>query len=154
MDQDKVLREHLVAQLRGGQAFDTFGAIVGEFSGADRFVVPVGAERSAWQIVDHLLFALRDILDFSTNAAYVEPKWPDAYWSDSPEGDWDGTLAAYQKALTEMESLVMDPERDLFQTFSWGTGQTLLREAMLAADHASHHLGQLVELRRWISAGT
>ena len=47
-----------------------------------------------------------------------------------------------------MKALVEDRSLDLFAPFAHGTGQTLLREAMLLADHNAYHLGQLVVLRR------
>ena len=52
----------------------------------------------------------------------------------------------------EMEALVADPKSDLFTPFPWGDGQTLLREALLAADHNAYHLGQLVLVRRLLGA--
>ena len=44
--------------------------------------------------------------------------------------------------------LVRDPARDLFAPIPHGTGQTLLREALLLADHNAYHLGQLVMVRK------
>ncbi|MFI5385657.1 MAG: DinB family protein [Fimbriimonadales bacterium] len=151
------LRQHVVALLRGGQAYDSFDSVVDEFRHEERWVVPPGAERSAWQIVEHMQRALRDILDFCQNESgtYIERDWPADYWptSSSPiKGAWEDTINAYKVDLAEMEALVQDDSRDLFKQFPWGEGQTLLREALLAADHASHHLGQLIELKRWIDA--
>ena len=50
--------------------------------------------------------------------------------------------------LDSMEALVMDPAIDLTVPISHGSGQTILREALLVADHNAYHLGQLVMLRR------
>jgi hypothetical protein len=47
-----------------------------------------------------------------------------------------------------MQALVADPGTDLFAPLPHGTGQTVLREALLVADHAAYHLGQLVVVRR------
>jgi hypothetical protein len=47
-----------------------------------------------------------------------------------------------------MEELVRDEERDLLAPLPWGDGQTLAREAMLLADHAGYHLGQIVQVRK------
>ena len=152
------LRQHVVALLKGGQAYGTFDEIVADFAVEELGLVPKGAERSPWQIVDHMRTALRDILDFSQNetGTYVERKWTDEYWPDRPTpepGAWEQTIAAYLEDVAELEGLIGDPNRDLFAVFPWGDGQSLLREALLAADHAAYHLGQLVELRRWIDAG-
>ena len=40
------------------------------------------------------------------------------------------------------------PSVDLFAKIAHGDGQTILREALLAADHNAYHLGQLVLVRR------
>jgi len=51
-----------------------------------------------------------------------------------------------------MMDLVADPANDLFATFPHGQGQTLLREALLVADHNAYHLGQLVTVRRLLGS--
>jgi hypothetical protein len=154
MDHLQSLRDHLVRNLRGGDAYETFTEILAGFEPDQRGVVPPHAERSAWQILEHLRLAQRDILDFSRNenGTYVKKKWPDDYWSVSPEppdtGAWDHAMNAFLEDRATLEALVLDPDRNLFAAFPWGKGQTLLREALLAADHASYHLGQLVMLHR------
>jgi len=152
------IRQHVVALLKGGQAFDTFDHVLQEFKPEDRGIVPTGAEQSAWQIVEHMRLALRDILDYSQNenGTYREKAWPIDYWPSSrlpnPKA-WDETVKAYRHDLAELEALVSDESRDLFRPFPWAEGHTLLREALLAADHAAYHLGQLIELKRWIEGG-
>jgi hypothetical protein len=42
----------------------------------------------------------------------------------------------------------MDPKHDLFAPIAHGTGQTILRQVLLLADHNSYHLGQFVLLRK------
>jgi len=151
MDND-ALRRHVVAHIRGGMAYETFEQIVGEFPAGIRGAVPAGAERSAWQILGHMHITLADILEFSTNPNYKEMDWPDDYWpleAEMPAADsWENAIAGYLKDREALERLVVDPKSDLFAAFSWGDGQTLLREALLAADHQSYHLGELVMLRR------
>jgi hypothetical protein len=153
MDNGKSLRQHLIDALRGGQAFDTFEAIVADVPADRRGVVPPGAEHSAWQILEHMRIAQRDILDFSRNhgGSYRELKWPDEYWPASPSppdsGAWDRSVAAFLGDRGALEALVADDASDLFAPFPWGDGQTLLREALLAAEHAAYHLGQVVIVR-------
>jgi len=48
--------------------------------------------------------------------------------------------------------MVADESTDLFAPIPHGTGQTLLREALLAADHNAYHLGELVLMRRMLGA--
>ncbi len=140
----------MVALLKGGQAYDTFESVAKSFAKKDRGRIPVGAEHSAWQIIDHLVRALDDILEYSDNAKgkYQEKNWPADYWAKRKLGDWDATLAAYQKSRKRLEALAR--KGDLFTPFSWAKDHTLLREILLAADHQSYHIGELVELKRWL----
>ena len=154
MDQMQALREQVVKNLRGGQAYDAFEEVTGEFAPDQRGVVPVGAGHSAWQILEHMRITQRDILDFSDNenGTYRELKWPEDYWpkeaKPSDAGAWERSIAAYQADERRLEELVMNPRSDLFLPFPWGEGQTLLREALMVADHAGYHLGQMVILQR------
>ena len=108
--------------------------------------------------MEHLRLAQDDILRFSrnTDGSYEELEWPDDYWpkAKAPRDDaeWEASLAAFRADRKAMEAVVADPAQDLFAPFPWGDGQTLLREAMLVADHTAYHLGQLVLLRRLIGA--
>jgi hypothetical protein len=51
-----------------------------------------------------------------------------------------------------MRDLVADPAGELFAPLPHGQGQTLLREALVVADHNAYHLGQLVLVRRLLGA--
>lgn len=152
MDDIGLLRQHVIALLRGGQSSDAFDEIVGEFPPEMRGKIPDGAERSPWQVLAHMHIAQADILEFCTNPNYKELNWPDDYWPREPEPSepesWDKSISMYLEDRAAIASLVTDPERDLFAALPWGNGRTLLREALLAADHQSYHLGQLVLLRR------
>jgi hypothetical protein len=50
--------------------------------------------------------------------------------------------------LEAMRKLVTKKNTDLFAEIPHGDGQTILREALLVADHNAYHLGQLMLLRR------
>jgi hypothetical protein len=47
-----------------------------------------------------------------------------------------------------LQQLAADPAVDLAARIPHGSGQTYLRELLLAADHAAYHIGQLVLVRR------
>lgn len=152
----QTLRDHLLAQLHGGQAYDTFDDIVDEFSPEQRGIVPDGAEHSAWQILEHMRLSLRDILDYCRNedGKYTEKNWPADYWPKEAEpptsNSWDDSKKAYLSDLSEFEELVRTG--DLTAPFAWSEqGHTLLRETLLVSDHAAYHLGQLVLLRELLA---
>ena len=152
------LRTQLVALLDGGQAHATFEAAVASFPVKLRGVVPDGLPYSAWQIVEHIRIAQRDILDFSAppTGGYHAMEWPDAYWPKNaePASDeaWNRSIAAIKADLKKFKELILRPQADLAKPFLWGTGQNLLREALLIADHNAYHVGELIVLRRLLGA--
>jgi hypothetical protein len=147
----EAIRKQLIEALKGAQAHVDFEGAVKNFPAELRGVKPKGAAHSAWQLLEHLRMAQEDILDFSRNPKYVTRKWPEEYWPDSeapPTSEaWDKSVAAFKKDLREFEAMVADPKHDLTEPFAWGTGQNLLREALLIIDHNGYHLGQFVMLR-------
>jgi uncharacterized damage-inducible protein DinB len=157
MSQDTQLREQLVEVLKGGHAHATFDQVIDGFP-LDRIGErPAGMAHSAWELLEHLRIAQNDILRFSQSSDYREMKWPDDYWpKSSGPGDlseWHKSVKAFRQDLADFEQLVLDPSRDLYRPFPWGGGQTLLREALLILDHNSHHLGQLLLVRRALERG-
>ena len=61
-------------------------------------------------------------------------------------------MRAFRADLKAMMALVSNPKNDLFARIPHGEGQTILREALLVADHNAYHLGQLVLLRKLLEA--
>ena len=155
-NEDLALRDSLLELIRGGSAHATVAAAVEDFPAELRGTKPPGAPHTGWQLLEHLRFALGDLLKFCTDPEYLEPKFPDDYWPTSaapPSADaWDQSVAAFKADLGAFEALIKDPVSNLYAEIPWGDGQTLLREVLLAADHTSYHLGQLVFLRRQLSA--
>ncbi len=152
MNTDQSLRKHLVELLDGAQAHATFDNVMDDFPVKKRGEIPKGLSHSAWMLLEHLRISQWDILDFSRNSKYKSMKWPDNYWPNSAAptdaAAWDKSVKSFHDDLEAMKKLVGDPKTDLFAKIPWGEGQTVLRGAMLVADHNSHHLGQLIDVRR------
>jgi hypothetical protein len=146
------LRKHMAEMLRMKGAHLNLEEALSDFPVAMRGAKPPGAPHTAWQLLEHMRIAQEDILDFSRNPKYKHKKWPDDYWpaTDAPPDDeaWESSIQQFQKDLKDMQELVADTTHDLLAKIPHGTGQTLLREALLVADHNSYHLGQLVFLRK------
>jgi hypothetical protein len=149
---DTAIRENLIWLLEGGHAHAKFDEVVAGFPSDRAGIRPDGASHSAWEVLEHMRIAQNDILRFSLSADYVSPNWPEGYWpaaaAPEAEGGWSQSVQDFRKDLAEFINLIRDPARDLYKKFPWGTGQTLLREALLIADHNSYHLGELVLVRR------
>ena len=156
MPDDKALREHLLYLLNGGGAHADFDSAVKDLPAPLRGKRPKGAPHSPWELLEHMRIAQWDILEFSRNSSHVSPKWPGGYWPSSPappdDGAWDKSVAAFQSDLQAMADLVANESTDLFARIPHGEEQTILREALLAADHNAYHLGQLVLVRRLLGA--
>jgi hypothetical protein len=150
------VREQIIKLLRGGQAHVTLDDVLKNFPQNLRGVKPAGAPHSAWQLLEHLRIAQWDILEFSRNAKHVSPKWPEGYWpaNDRPPTDaaWKKSIAAIKRDRRAMERLVENPRTDLYSKIPHGTGQNILREALLIADHNAYHIGQLLLVRRLLGA--
>jgi DinB superfamily len=156
MDNDKALREHLLYLLRGGGAHIDFESVIADFPVEliNRKVEHI--PYTPWQLLEHMRIAQWDILGFSRRADHVSPPWPEGYWpANELLGDadaWKKSVAAFRADLKEMEALLIDPSTDLFAPIAHGSGQTIMREALLVADHNAYHLGVLVTLKRILEA--
>jgi hypothetical protein len=155
-DANESLREHLLSLLRGGGAHAAFDKAVARLPAALRGVKPAGAPYSAWELLEHMRIAQWDILEFSRNPKHVSPEWPAGYWPKSAappdRAAWDRSVKQFRAGLEAIEKLVADPRTNLFTRIPHGDGQTILREALLVADHNAYHLGELVLLRRLLGA--
>jgi uncharacterized damage-inducible protein DinB len=153
---EKLLREHLANVLSGRGAHldwkDAFAGIPPKLRG----VRPSGMPHSLWELLEHMRIAQWDILEFSRDAKHVSPDWPAGYWPEAPETPsakaWEKSLKLFARDLALMKKLVANPKTDLFARIPHGTGQTILREALLVADHNAYHLGQVVYVRRLLGA--
>ena len=93
-----------------------------------------------------------DILEFSRDPDHISPEFPKGYW---PKPDdlgnpalWQQTIDQFRNDLQQMEALVENPSTDLHAKIKHGDGQTILREALLIADHNAYHLGVLAVMAR------
>ena len=153
---DKALRQHLLYLLKKGGAHAMFEDAIRDFPAKLRGQKVANFPHTAWMLLEHMRIAQHDILEFSRSAKHASPKWPDGYW---PKTDalpspvaWTKSIAGFRKDLKSLEALITNPKTDLYAPLPWGDGQTVLREALLVADHNAYHVAQLVTLRRLLGA--
>jgi len=149
------LREHLLNLLSGKGAHIDFEKAVADFPAEAQGKRSGSITYSAWQLLEHMRIAQWDILEFSRNPKHVSPAWPEGYWpkTEAPPnaGAWGESIGQFRQDLAAMRELIGGPA-DLFARIPHGDGQTLLREALILADHNSYHVGQLVFLRKLLGA--
>jgi hypothetical protein len=152
MEPNDSLVEQLSSLLRGGHAHTTFDDAVKGVPIAEAGERPEGSPHSCWELLEHIRIAQHDILKFSEGPKWKSPKWPEGYWPKSPRpasaAAWRESVGGVRADLKAFEKLLQKRAGELDTPFPWGDGQTLLREALLIADHNAYHIGQLVLVRR------
>lgn len=153
---NRSLRQHLLYVLQGGGAHAKFDDAIADIPAKLRGQRPSGYPHSCWMLLEHMRLAQWDILEFSRNPKHVSPEWPEGYWpkteAAASTAAWNASIKQFKSDLKAMEALVNDPKTDLFAKIPWGDGQTILREALLVADHNAYHLAQIVDVRRLLGA--
>ena len=156
MNNDQALREHVLYLLRGGGAHANFESAAKGLPADLRGKRPKGAAHSPWEILEHMRIGQSDILEFSRDAQHVSPEWPGGYWPKTPAppnaAAWTRSVRAFAADLEALCALVEAKSTDLYARIPHGSGQTILREALLVADHNAYHLGELVLVRRLLGA--
>jgi hypothetical protein len=154
--EDDSVRKHVLSLLRGSSAHISFDDFISGFPAdlCNRHID--GLPYTPWQVLEHMRLALWDILEFSRDANHVSPEFPKDYWPQPNEAGttalWQETVDAFRNDLQQMQSLLDDPATDLHAKIPHGDGQTILREALVVADHNAYHLGVLAVMARILKA--
>ena len=154
--EDDSVRKHVLSLLRGSSAHISFDDFISGFTAdlCNRHID--GLPYTPWQVLEHMRLALWDILEFSRDGNHVSPEFPEGYWPQPNEAGttalWQETVDAFRNDLQQMQSLLDDPATDLHAKIPHGDGQTILREALVVADHNAYHLGVLAVMARILKA--
>ena len=154
MENGPDLRSHLLELLDGTFAHIGLETVIRGFPMNLINERSAGSPHSPWHLLEHLRLAQWDIVEFCRNPEHVSPDFPDGYWNLGTAStlDWQRSTEQILVDLQTMRDMIADPASDLFTPFPHGEGQTLLREALLVADHNSYHLGQIVQLKKTLEA--
>lgn len=152
MNSDKVMREQLLALLRGGNAHLGFDEAVADFPVEYINTKPPNVSYTPWHLLEHIRIAQWDILEFVRNPDHVSPGWPEGYWpppgEQADETRWQQTINEFRADLKAIEDLVTDPSTDFFSPIPHAPGYTIFREVLLVADHNAYHIGEFAILRQ------
>ena len=147
----------VASSLSWEQAHTRLDSAVDRLAPADRGRRPEGYPHSVWQLLEHIRISQRDLLEFCTSASYAHDlKWPDDYWPKDPapggDEEWEACLADIKRDRAALAEFTTSGSVDLTAAIPHGTGQTYLRTVLVAVDHTSYHVGQIVDVRRLIGA--
>ena len=117
--------------------------------------IPVGLPYSIWQLAWHIRAAQKDILEFSQDPKHISPKWPEGYWpaetEPTSEKEWKECLQQIKSDRKEFISLLKHAGNQIYKPFEHGSGQSLLKEALVLADHNAYHAGEIIVIRRFLN---
>jgi uncharacterized damage-inducible protein DinB len=152
-------RSIIASALDWEQAHAKFDSAVEGLAPELRGKLPDNFPHSVWMLVDHIRRTQADLLDFCQNANYEETlKWPDDYWPAAPapasEAEWNASIAQVRRDTQALKEFTETFDQDLSAKIPHGTGQTYLRTILVAIDHTSYHVGQILAVRRLIGAWT
>jgi hypothetical protein len=152
METDSVLREELLALLRGGNAHMPLEDAVADFPAEAMNLRPPNVPYTSWHLLEHLRRTQKDILEFIRDPQYVSPPWPAGYWPDpeartDPAG-WEKTLKGFHADMADLEAMVQDAQVSLTAPIPHAPGYTIFREILLVADHNAYHTGEFAILRQ------
>ena len=152
---DKILRDHLVKLLKGGQAFVTFDNAMKNVKPELRNKRPSKEIHSVWENLEHMRIAQEDILKYSIDPKWESPDWPEGYWPQNSgsidDNAWNESVASFIRDREEVIKLAMNEKIDLTSIIPHTEEHTYLREILLVADHNAYHLGQVVIARKLLN---
>ena len=157
MDNDQILRQHLLNLLSVRQAHMSFDDSVKNFPPDQINTYPPNVSYTPWHLIEHLRITQWDILDYIRNPNYRYMEWPKEYWpaqdAQADAAAWQQTLDQFHADLNALEAIVRDPQTDLMAQIPHGEeGHTILREILVVADHNAYHIGELGILRQVMDA--
>ena len=157
MSDVEILREYLLKLLDSKLAHMPFSQAVADFPEDKINSRPPNVTYTFWHLLEHLRITQWDILEYTRDPKHVSPQWPEGYWpardAQADEAKWNETIRQFRADLDAMKAIVADPNTDLFTPIPHGYGgHTVLREALLIADHNAYHIGELGILRQVMNA--
>ncbi len=148
----------VASSLNWEQAHATVGGAIEGLAPELRGRRPDNFPHSCWELLDHIRRTQFDLLDFMRNPDYKEIKWPDEYWPKQPapkdDAEWNDAVAQIHRDAKALADFTTSFDSDLTSKIPHGTGQTYLRTVLVAVDHTSYHVGQILAVRRLLGSWT
>jgi uncharacterized damage-inducible protein DinB len=152
MENTRLIVKQLKDLLKGEQTYVSLEDILKRIRFEDSGKSVTGLPYTVWQLMQHIRISQKDILDFSIGSDYHELKWPDDFWVKEKAPKDVEELEECKKQILlirdQMIRLVEENDDVLLEKIPHGNGQTLMREAMITAEHTAYHAGEIVVMMR------
>lgn len=144
--------QQLVKHLKGGEAFLPLEDFINKIPFEKLGERPHNLPYSFYELFYHIVFAQKDILEFSISGDYKTSKWPDDYWPNErapkTEETWEKLKKNYFEDRDIFENFILDAENGLSLPVRNSENHTLLREILLVIEHTAYHSGQMLVVLR------
>jgi uncharacterized damage-inducible protein DinB len=156
MSVEKQIRERLAKHLESGEAFISVSEMLKKITFEDINTRPANLPYSFYELFFHVTFTQKDIVKFTCSDDYVEPKWPDFYWSKEKicknKESWETLKAEYFTDRERLKTFLLNEENILMNAVKNGKDeQSLLRESLLIIEHTAYHAGQMLIILRLLN---
>lgn len=147
-----LLKAHLRTALAGQGAHISISQALEGFPVERAGERPPGIPHSAWDLVYHVHCVLQDLIDWVVADDYQGHEYPSGYWpaehAPASREAWYEKLRAVDQAVATLQGWVdASSAGELLEPLARDSRHSRLRQILLAIDHNSYHIGQLVDLR-------
>lgn len=148
----RILEEHLINSLRGGNAFVPLKDALNEINPEIRNKLVNNATHSIWEELEHMRLTQEDIVNYMLDTKWVSPDWPSGYWpksnDDYSDTEWKKTYNGFFSDLQKAIGIVENRDIDLLTIIPHTKEHTYLREILLIIEHNAYHIGKILDLRK------
>lgn len=150
--QENIVREELLALLKGKQAHKTFHQVIDNFPTAKINYKHPNLPYTMWHLLEHIRICQTDILEYIKDPNYKWRKFPEEYWPDKTkvvnESEWNQTISQIDNEMKEFIQITQNLSNDLTSSVPSNKKHSIIREILIIADHNAYHLGQMSLLRQ------
>ncbi len=151
---DKVLSEQLINLLSKEQAHISLENSLKGLKPENRARKPKPGLHSVWDELEHIRISQEDILQYTINPDWVSPSWPDNHWSGETnkvsDEEWKKSVDACISDRDKLVKIIKDKGDKITSIIPHTKSHTYLREVLIAAQHNSYHIAQIVLIRKML----
>ena len=115
---------------------------------------PKEGMHSVWDELEHIRISQEDILKYVIDPEWKSPKWPDEYWPQNTDKisdeEWNKSLKQCISDRNALAEIVREQRSEITDNIPHAESHTFLREILIAAQHNSYHIAQIVLIRKFL----
>ncbi|HSD63623.1 MAG TPA: DinB family protein [Ignavibacteriaceae bacterium] len=149
---DNELTKQLINLLTVEQAHISLENALKGLKPENRAKKPKAGLHSVWDELEHIRITQEDILQYAINPDWKSPSWPDNYWPGDitkvSNEEWQKTVNACIADRDSLIKIIRDKGQKITEIIPHTDSHSYLREILIAAQHNSYHIAQIVFVRK------